>query len=77
MTAVVEGIGLTQDYYIPGGMFGGAKTVRAVKGASFAVQKGKTLAIKVTGDPEAIVVVISGRLGLFIAPAPVFGAKGS
>ncbi|HEY0274717.1 MAG TPA: ATP-binding cassette domain-containing protein [Paenirhodobacter sp.] len=45
MNYVVEGIDLTQDYYVSGGMFGGAKTVRAVKGASFAVAKGKTLAI--------------------------------
>ncbi|RWR32739.1 dipeptide ABC transporter ATP-binding protein [Sinirhodobacter populi] len=45
MSYVVEGIDLTQDYDVPGGMFGGAKTVRAVKGASFAVEKGKTLAI--------------------------------
>ncbi|MFT3689539.1 dipeptide ABC transporter ATP-binding protein [Paenirhodobacter sp.] len=43
--SVVEGIALTQDYEVPGGMFAKAKTVRAVKGASFAVEKGKTLAI--------------------------------
>ncbi|RWR49327.1 dipeptide ABC transporter ATP-binding protein [Sinirhodobacter ferrireducens] len=42
---VVEGVALTQDYLIPGGMFGKARTLRAVKGASFAVEKGKTLAI--------------------------------
>lgn len=45
MSYVVEGIDLTQDYYIPGGMFAKAKTVRAVNGARFAVEKGKTLAI--------------------------------
>ena len=42
---VVEGRGLTQDYHIPGGMFGKAKSLRAVKGVDFAVEKGKTLAI--------------------------------
>lgn len=45
MTVVVEGKALTQDYHVSGGMFGAAKTVRAVKGVDFAVEKGKTLAI--------------------------------
>ena len=45
MTVVVEGKALTQDYHVGGGMFGGSKTVRAVKGVDFAVEKGKTLAI--------------------------------
>lgn len=45
MSIVVEGKALTQDYYVPGGMFARAKTVRAVKGVDFTVEKGKTLAI--------------------------------
>jgi dipeptide transport system ATP-binding protein len=45
MTVIVEGRGLTQDYHIPGGLFGRAKTVRAVKGVDFRVERGKTLAI--------------------------------
>ncbi|MBT9246324.1 ATP-binding cassette domain-containing protein (plasmid) [Gemmobacter fulvus] len=45
MTIVVEGTALTQDYIVGGGMFSGAKTVRAVKGVDFAVERGKTLAI--------------------------------
>ena len=45
MTVTIEGRGLIQDYHIPGGLFGGAKTVRAVNGISFKVEKGKTLAI--------------------------------
>ena len=45
MSIVVEGKALTQDYHVPGGMFARAKTVRAVKGVDFAVEKGKTLAI--------------------------------
>ncbi|WP_349295145.1 ATP-binding cassette domain-containing protein (plasmid) [Thioclava sp. 'Guangxiensis'] len=45
MTTVVAGRGLTQDYHVSGGMLGRAKTVRAVKGVDFAVEKGKTLAI--------------------------------
>ena len=46
MSAIVlEGRGLVQDYHVAGGLFGGAKTVRALKGIDFAVEKGKTLAI--------------------------------
>ncbi len=44
-TPVVEGRAIVQDYHIPGGLFGGAKTVRALKGVDFRVDKGKTLAI--------------------------------
>lgn len=44
-TPVVEGRAIIQDYHIPGGIFGGAKTVRALKGVDFKVEKGKTLAI--------------------------------
>lgn len=45
MTVLVEGRALTQDYHVGGGMFGTAKTVRAVNSLDFAVEKGKTLAI--------------------------------
>ncbi|SDK81533.1 ATP-binding cassette domain-containing protein [Paracoccus chinensis] len=46
MSAVVlEGRRLVQDYHVPGGLFGGAKTVRALKGIDFKVEKGKTLVI--------------------------------
>ncbi|MCB1351794.1 MAG: dipeptide ABC transporter ATP-binding protein [Rhodobacteraceae bacterium] len=45
MSIVVEGNALTQDYFVAGGLFGKAETIRAVKGASFAVEKGRTLAI--------------------------------
>ncbi len=45
MSVVIEGKALTQDYVVGGGMFTGAKTVRAVKGVDFAVERGKTLAI--------------------------------
>lgn len=45
MSIVVEGRGLIQDYHIPGGMFSPSKTVRALKGIDFTVEKGKTLAI--------------------------------
>lgn len=45
MTVVLEGRKLVQDYHVPGGLFGGAKTVRALKGIDFKVEKGKTLAI--------------------------------
>ena len=45
MSPVLEGRNLTRDYHVGGSLFGGARTVRAVKGASFTVEKGKTLAI--------------------------------
>ncbi len=42
---VVEGRNIVRDYHVPGGLFGKARTVHAVKGVSFKVEKGKTLAI--------------------------------
>jgi len=45
MIPVVEGRGIVRDYHVPGSMFRRARTVRAVKGIDFSVQKGKTLAI--------------------------------
>lgn len=45
MSIVVEGKGITRHYHVPGGLFGGAKTVQALRGIDFAVERGKTLAI--------------------------------
>ena len=45
MSVIVEGRNLTRDYIVPGSMMRAAKTVRAVKGISFSVERGKTLAI--------------------------------
>jgi len=45
MSIVVEGKGITRHYHVPGGLFGGAKTVQALEGIDFAVERGKTLAI--------------------------------
>ncbi|MRG67256.1 ATP-binding cassette domain-containing protein [Rhizobium pusense] len=45
MSIVVEGKGITRDYHAPGGLFGGARMVQALKGIDFAVERGKTLAI--------------------------------
>jgi dipeptide transport system ATP-binding protein len=42
---VVEGRNIVRDYHVGSTLFGAARTVRAVKGVSFAVEKGKTLAI--------------------------------
>jgi len=42
---VLEARNIVRDYQVPGGLFGKAKTVHAVKGVSFSVEKGKTLAI--------------------------------
>ena len=45
MTAVLEARNLVRDYHIPGGLLKKSKTVHAVKGVSFSVEQGKTLAI--------------------------------
>ena len=42
---VLEGRAITRDYLVSGGLFGRAKWVRALKGVSFSVEQGKTLAI--------------------------------
>jgi dipeptide transport system ATP-binding protein len=42
---VVEGRGIKRDYHIGGGLFGKGRTIHAVKGIDFSVEKGKTLAI--------------------------------
>lgn len=44
-TTVVEGKNIVRDYHIGGSLFRGQRTVHAVKGVSFSVDKGKTLAI--------------------------------
>ena len=44
-TVVLEGRDIVRDYRIPGGLFSPARVVHAVKGVSFKVEKGKTLAI--------------------------------
>src|SRR5690606_30554483 len=45
MTAVLEGKNIVRDYHDAGSVFRAARTVHAVKGVSFSVEKGKTLAI--------------------------------
>ncbi len=45
MTIVLEGRGITQDYHVRQGFLGGSRTVRAVKGVDFQVERGQTLAI--------------------------------
>ncbi len=42
---VLEGRDIKRDYIVPGGLFRQPKVVHAVKGVSFSVEKGKTLAI--------------------------------
>ena len=44
-TPVIEGRALTRDYLTGGGFFGRAKWIHALKGISFSVEQGKTLAI--------------------------------
>ncbi len=45
MTPVLEARNLVRDYHIPGSLLKKSKTVHAVKGVSFSVDQGKTLAI--------------------------------
>jgi len=45
MTKVVEGKNIVRDYHVGGGLFRAQRTVHAVKGVSFGIDKGKTLAI--------------------------------
>ncbi|SIQ52983.1 dipeptide transport system ATP-binding protein [Rhizobium sp. RU20A] len=45
MTKVLEAKNLVRDYHVPGSLFKPARTVHAVKGVSFSVEQGKTLAI--------------------------------
>ena len=42
---VLEGRNIVRDYHVGGSLFSKARTVHAVKGVSFTVEKGKTLAI--------------------------------
>ncbi|MBR7651547.1 dipeptide ABC transporter ATP-binding protein [Ochrobactrum oryzae] len=42
---VLEARDIKRDYHVGGGLFGKAKVVHAVKGVSFKLEKGKTLAI--------------------------------
>ncbi|WP_312795218.1 dipeptide ABC transporter ATP-binding protein [Tianweitania sp.] len=42
---VLQAKDIKRDYHVPGGLFAKAKTVHAVKGVSFSVEQGKTLAI--------------------------------
>ncbi|ENR03712.1 hypothetical protein H721_01540 [Brucella ovis IntaBari-2006-46-332] len=42
---VLEARDIKRDYHVGGGLFGKPKVVHAVKGVSFKVEKGKTLAI--------------------------------
>jgi dipeptide transport system ATP-binding protein len=44
-TVVLEGRDIVRDYHVPGGLFAKARAVHAVKGVSFKVEKGRTLAI--------------------------------
>ena len=44
MTTVLETRGITRDY-VSGGMFGGARTLRALKGIDLKVERGQTLAV--------------------------------
>ena len=67
MSVVIEGRALTQDYVVSGGMFTGTKTVRAVKGVDFTVEKGKTLAI--VGESGSGKSTLSRIIALIDAPS--------
>jgi len=42
---VAQGKNIVRDYVVPGGMFKSDRTVRALKGVDFSVERGKTLAL--------------------------------
>jgi dipeptide transport system ATP-binding protein len=44
-TTVLEAKNIVRDYHVGGGLFSKPRTIHAVKGVSFSVEKGKTLAI--------------------------------
>ncbi|WP_378944653.1 ABC transporter ATP-binding protein [Mesorhizobium sp. ANAO-SY3R2] len=45
MSVILEARNIVRDYHVPGSMLKKARTVHAVKGVSFSVEQGKTLAI--------------------------------
>jgi dipeptide transport system ATP-binding protein len=45
MATVLEARNIVRDYHVGGTLFGGARTVHAVKGVNFTLEQGKTLAI--------------------------------
>jgi dipeptide transport system ATP-binding protein len=45
MSPVLEARGLVRDYHVGGSLFGKSRTVHALRGVSFSLEKGKTLAI--------------------------------
>ncbi|WP_417307790.1 dipeptide ABC transporter ATP-binding protein [Devosia sp.] len=45
MTPVLEARNLVRDYHVAGSLFGGGRTVHAVRDISFTLERGKTLAI--------------------------------
>ena len=45
MAPVLEAKNIVRDYHVGGTLFGGGRTVHAVRGVSFTLEKGKTLAI--------------------------------
>jgi ABC-type glutathione transport system ATPase component len=67
VSVVIEGRALTQDYVVGGGVFTGTKTVRAVKGVDFTVEKGKTLAI--VGESGSGKSTLSRIIALIDAPS--------
>jgi len=45
VSIVLEAKNIVRDYHVGGSLFGGGRTVQAVRGVSFALEQGKTLAI--------------------------------
>src|SRR5690606_36673547 len=66
VSAVVEGRGLVRDYQVRGGLFRAGRVVHAVKGVSFSVEKGRTLAI--LGESGCVMFTLS-RIVTLIEPA--------
>jgi ABC-type microcin C transport system duplicated ATPase subunit YejF len=59
---VVEGKDIKRDYHVGGGLFRGARTVHAVKGVSFSVDKGKTISTTIVGAFRQLKAAIGSAL---------------
>ena len=59
---ILEGRDIVRDYHVPGGLFSPARTVHAVKGVSFKVEKGRTYHMKIERKGDTISAWVDGQL---------------
>ena len=65
-TPVLEARNLVRDYHVGGGFFGAGRTVHAVKGVSFKVEQGRTLAI--VGESGCVKSTLARMITMIEAP---------